>query len=267
MPDLMHDGATLHYEVEGDGPAIVLTHSFLCAGDMWRYQVPALVEKGWRVIDVDLPGHGRSQPATRVLDMYDLAAAVRAVLDAEKVERPVWCGLSIGGMLSLRAALTTPDRVRALVIADSAACPDRWSTGVRYRAMAAWNRAFGLRALVGPVTKIFLSEGTRRSQPDLVAELQEQWGAVDPVTVQRYILTLNRRDDLVERLAAIAVPTLVLVGEFDAAQPPPRGQEIADGIPGATFRVVPAAGHLSALEQPGPFNEALLTFLGDLLDD
>jgi len=264
MPEIQHEGRRLYYEVSGTGDPIVLTHSVLCAGDMWRHQVPALIEKGWRVINIDLPGHGQSEPPGRVLDIYELAAATCAVLDAEEIDKAVWCGLSIGGMLSLRAALTTPERVRALVVADSAACPDRWQTGVRYRAMAAWNRVFGLRGLVGPVTKIFLSEAARRTQPALVAELQAQWAAADRATVQGYILTLNHRDDLVARLGQIEVPALVLVGEFDATQPPARSQQIAQGILGASFQMVPAAGHLSALEQPEPFNRALLAFLADL---
>jgi len=107
------NGATIYYEVTGSGPAIVLMHSFLCSGEMWGPQIEPLSAQ-YEVINIDMRGHGKSGPAETPFDLYDLVGDVVAVLDREGVDRACWAGLSIGGMIALRAALTAPDRVGAL---------------------------------------------------------------------------------------------------------------------------------------------------------
>ena len=112
MPIVERAGHAIHYEVSGRGDAILFAHSFLCDGSMFAYQVAALQQR-WRVINVDLRGHGRSAEALTPVNFYDFAADVIAVLDAEQVAQAVWVGLSIGGFTALRAALKRPERVRA----------------------------------------------------------------------------------------------------------------------------------------------------------
>ena len=115
MAVVHNQGVEIFFEDSGAGPPIVLGHSFLCSGQMWRKQVPALSAR-FRVINPDLRGHGRSAHVTRPFSLYDAMSDVMLVLDQLSIERAVWCGLSIGGMVALRAALTHPERVGGLIL-------------------------------------------------------------------------------------------------------------------------------------------------------
>jgi pimeloyl-ACP methyl ester carboxylesterase len=258
------DGTRIAYDIIGDGPAIVLTHSILFDHDMWSHQVPVLREGGWRVINIDLRGHGQSPPVRQPFTIYDLADDVIAVLDAVGVDQAVWCGQSVGGMLSLRAAARYPERVQALVLAGTAAGPEGHIDGIRYRAMALWNQLFGLRALQSQVTPLFFGVAAQQDQVELVAEHQRRWAKMDRPTVRAYVRALVRRDDIRGLLPLIDVPTLVLVGEHDEAEPVAKSQEIANGLPKANLAVIPDAGHLAPLEQPESVTRLLVAFLRPL---
>ena len=115
-------GQQIFFEDVGSGTPLVLGHSFLCSGAMWRGQVQALADR-CRIVNIDLRGHGRSGPAHQPFSLYDAVGDVIAVLDLLGIGRAVWCGLSIGGMVAMRAALTHPDRVAALILLFSILVP------------------------------------------------------------------------------------------------------------------------------------------------
>ena len=264
MPDLARHATRISYEVRGEGPTIVLLHSFLCDRTMWRHQVDPLVDAGWHVVSVDMRGHGQSGPSVQPFSIYDLADDVVAVLDDVGVERAVWCGLSIGGMTSLRAVLRHRDRVRALVLADSDGGPEEPAVRVKYLAMAAAQRAFGPRPLFGAIDKLFFSPGTRRDRPELVTELHTRLESNHRPSISTGVRALIKRDDVLPQLTGVDVPTLVVVGTEDEALPPERSEALADAIADAWLVRIPGAGHLSCLERPEEFNRALLGFLDDL---
>src|SRR3972149_956215 len=160
MATATRNGITLHYEVSGSGPAIVLTHSFLCDDSLFTHQVAAL-ERTHRVINIDLRGHGRSGPSESPYTIYDLVDDVVAVLDAEGVASAIWMGLSIGGFLSLRAALTRPERVRALVLIDADAGPETAWKKLKYTAMKWGLQTVGPRVVVPAGMPIMLGRTTR----------------------------------------------------------------------------------------------------------
>ncbi len=263
MPEAENRGVRIHYEDVGTGPAVVLLHSFLCSGEMWEPQVPVLAERH-RVLNVDLRGHGRSDPAEAGITLYDLLDDVVTVLDAAGVERAVWCGLSIGGMIALRAALTRAERVSALVVLDSHAGAESALRRLRYGAMGLGSRLLGIRPFLGPVSKLMFGPTTRRSDPALVASWVERFSAVHLPSILAGLGALVERDSVVGRLGEIAVPALVVVGDEDPSLPPALSREIAAGIPGARLVEVPRAGHLSNLERPDVVTGAIVDFLGGL---
>jgi len=232
---------------------------------MWRAQVPRLSENN-RVINVDLRGHGKSSASATPFELCDLVDDVVAVLDSLDIDRAVWAGLSVGGMLSLRAALTVPERVAGLVLIDAHAGVEKPLQRIKYRIMVMVARRFGLGPVIPAVSRMMFGAATRRRDPDLVAEWEEKFRAADVPSMLAYAGSLLRRDSILSRLGEISVPTLVMVGDEDTSLPPKYSEEIATGIPGAQIVLVPAAGHLSALEQPEFVTDEMQRFLASILE-
>lgn len=250
----------IFFEDAGSGPPIVLGHSFLCSGGMWRAQVPALAA-GFRIINPDLRGHGQSGHVLQPFSLYDAASDVIAVLDHLGIERATWCGLSIGGMVALRAALAYPDRVAGLVLLDTDAGPETAWHKVKYHAMGAGVRVAGMRPLLPAIARLMFGATTRRENPALVREWRREFAKVHVPSALRCLDALMQRDSLLDRLPEIRVPALVLVGDEDRSLPVALSRRIHDRLPHSTFQVIPGAGHLSALERPTEVNEELLEFL------
>lgn len=260
MATATRNGITLHYETSGSGLPIVLTHSFLCDGSLFTHQV-AVLEQTHRIINIDLRGHGQSGPSESPFTIYDLVDDVVAVLDAEGVALAVWMGLSIGGFLSLRAALTRPERVRALVLIDTDAGAETAWKKLKYTAMKWWLQTLGPRLPVSAAMPIMFGRTTLRSRPELHADYYQRFMNVRVNSICCGIDAITERDDVVGRLNEIRVPTLVVVGEEDKPLPPWKSRRIANAIPGAELVVIPRAGHLSAIENPVPVTDAVTHFL------
>ncbi|MFO1329495.1 MAG: alpha/beta fold hydrolase [Rubrivivax sp.] len=263
MPTLQRPGCTLHYEVSGEGPAIVFTHSYLCDGRLFAHQVASL-QRRWRVINVDLRGHGRSSAAVEPLDFHQFADDVLAVLDAEGVASAVWAGLSMGGFTALRAALKAPQRVSALVLMDTSARRDAPHKLLQHLLMRGLVRAFGPRAVAGEIEKMMFGATTRRTQPALVSAWREQFLQCHVPSALAVARALSARDDLRPRLGEIRCPTLVVVGAEDQALPPDHARELAAGIRGAQLVEVPGAGHLSTMEAPAVLTRCIEDFVEPL---
>lgn len=260
MAVVQNQGIEIFFEDSGAGPPVVLGHSFLCSGKMWGDQVPALCAK-FRVINPDLRGHGRSGHVTRSFSLYDALSDAIAVLDRLGIERATWCGLSIGGMVALRAALTHPDRVAGLILLDTDAGPETGLRKFKFRAMGAGVQVVGFRPFLTSIARLMFGATTRRQNPTLVSEWKKQFASVHVPSALRCLEALMQRDSLLGRLDQIGAPTLVLVGEEDRSLPAPLSRRIHDRLRHSTFGLIPAAGHLSSLEQPAPVTDAILGFL------
>jgi pimeloyl-ACP methyl ester carboxylesterase len=246
----------------GDGPVIVLTHGFTVTLRMWDPTVTALIAAGWRVVTWDLRGHGATvtpeDPACYTLDavVEDLVA----LLDHLGVERAVLGGLSFGGYLSLAAWCRQPDRVSALVLADC---------GPGYRRpepRQAWNDMVEARATAIEAAGLDVLRGDPAAGSS--EAVRAQVGLDRHRSVDELVLAvrgfLAQHDGLVmERLAQVDVPTLVVVGAND--EPFLNGSEVmAAKIPGAQLVVITDAGHVANLDQPEAFNRAVVGFLSQL---
>jgi pimeloyl-ACP methyl ester carboxylesterase len=249
MPKLDRDGVKIHYEVDGRGPAVLLTHGFSATGEMWRGQVAALKDR-FTVITWDMRGHGRSDyPADQ--GAYSEAATVAdmaAILDAVGVQRAVIGGLSLGGYMSLAFHLVHPQRTRALLIID---------TGPGYKndqAREGWNANALARA--ERYDKDGLGDLSRASAEVRAASHRDATGLA---RAARGMLT-QRDARVIESLPAIAVPSIVIVGENDTPFLA-ASDYMAAKIPGAKKAVIPNAGHAANIDNPEAFNAALIGFL------
>lgn len=260
MPTIENHGVRIFFEDLGSGVPLVLGHSFLCSGEMWRPQLQQLAERA-RVINIDYRGHGKSSQVDRRFTLYDMVADVLAVLDHLGIDRAVWAGLSIGGMVALRAALIAPKRVSGLILLDTHAGAEEAYKRIKYQMMAIGVRMLGIRPFLPVIVPLFFGWTTRRANPSLVAEWRMKFAAVHIPSMLRALDALRNRDSIVSRLSEILVPSLVIVGAEDKSLPPAYSRQIAAALPHSSLVVVPDSGHLSNLEQPEAVTAAMLGFL------
>jgi pimeloyl-ACP methyl ester carboxylesterase len=249
MPMLDRDGVKIHYEVAGDGPALILTHGYSSTGEMWAGQIAPLAEH-FKVITWDMRGHGRSDyPQDQ--GQYSEAATVEdmaALLDTVDAPQAIVGGLSLGGYMGLAFHATHPERTRALLIID---------TGPGYKndqARDGWNANAIARA------ERYDAQGL----PDLAkasaeVRLARHRDATGLARAARGMLT-QQNARVIESLPTVKVPAIVIVGANDT---PFRAASdyMAAKIPGAKKVVIPDAGHSANIDQPQAFNAALLGFL------
>lgn len=263
MPTIRSASANLFYEDTGTGPAVLLSHSWQCDGRQWP-QLPALAEAGYRVLNLDNRGHGRSGPHRQRFTMWDMADDLIAVLDDADVDDAVLVGLSVGGFAALRAGLRHASRVRALVLADTAAGRAAWRGRAKVAALGRLSLTPARNLVVEVVVKQLFGPTARRDQPEMVAEWRRRFRDQDPASMLVAIQSIMARDDVTSRLGEISVPTLVIVGEEDRDPGVMASASLAARIPAARLTVLPDTGHLAALEQPNAFESQLLQFLADL---
>jgi 3-oxoadipate enol-lactonase len=250
----------LHCVVSGQahGEAVLLAHAIGCDHRMWD-ALRARLAKRFRVLAVDLRGHGRSPVPPRPYALGDLAADVRALLDRLGVERTHWVGLSLGGMVGQAFALEYPARLGRLVIANST-CSYGPEGRTMWEARARAVEQGGLAAIRDMVEVRYFSEDYRADNAAQVNAVMERFletpaegylGCCDAIADLDFSAALGR----------IRAPTLVIAGEADAGTPPAMSQAIAAAIPGARMAVIPGAAHLSAAEKPGEFTQLVVDFL------
>ncbi len=248
---MARDGVRLHYRDQGHGQPVLLTHGFTATERMWDPQVSALADRH-RLIRWDMRGHGQSDaPEDPALYSHQQTVTdMAAVLDACGVERAVIGGLSLGGFMSLLFYFTYPERVRALMLFD---------TGPGYKndaARAAWNvyaennaRALEDQGGGGLIQSNEIVAGNHKTLAGLAH-------------VARGMLT-QKDARVIEGLASISVPTLLMVGADD--KPFLDGMAYMAGkIPGACYEVIEGAGHAVNLDQPDRVNAVIEDFLASI---
>lgn len=257
------DGIALAYDDSGSGAPVVLLHAFPLSKAMWRAQADALGD-AYRVIAPDLRGHGESARAGDSATMDEMADDVLALLDRLGLGRVALGGLSMGGYVALNLARRYPGRLAALILADTRAGADS-AEGREGRAATA-RKALeqGAAAIADQLLPKLLAPATQRDRPGLAGEVRALIEATSPQAIAAASHGMAARADSTPALAAISVPTLILVGAEDALTPPGESEAMRAAIPGARLAIIPGAGHLSNLEQPAAFNQALRGFLDGL---
>jgi pimeloyl-ACP methyl ester carboxylesterase len=248
MSLLNRDGVHIYYEERGAGPPVLLTPGYSASARMWQGQMEALSDR-FRIIAWDMRGHDRSDsPDDPALYSHEATVAdMAAILDACGVERAVIGGLSLGGFMSLAFHLAHPQRVIALMLFD---------TGPGYKKeapRAEWNR------LAGSIADAFDRRGLAAAPTGAEARIARHRSARGLAHAARGIL--GQKDGrVIESLAAIRVPTLVLAGAGDKQFLAPTDY-MAAKVPGAEKVILDGAGHAANIDQPQAFNAAVRSFL------
>jgi len=255
------DDVRLNWRESGEGRPLVLLHGFPFNSAQWEPQL-ASPPSGWRLIAPDLRGFGASSgggSGPYTMDIF--AADIALLLDSLKVDRAVFCGLSMGGYVAFSLLRGFRERVSGLVLCDTRAGADSPEAKAGRRALADQVAREGTAAVRSAMLPKLVSETTRRERPEVVDRIGDMIDIAPTDSLQRTLHGLAERADSEPLLRGVQVPTLVIVGEDDAITPPGDAEILARGIPGARIETIAEAGHVSNLEQPERFSRALDDFL------
>lgn len=255
------NGQRLYFEDSGgDGPVIVFSHGFAMDHEMFAPQVEAL-RGTWRCITWDERAHGATETTPDAFTYWDSASDLLGLLDHLGVERAVFAGMSQGGYLSLRAALTAPERARALVLIDTqSGVEDPEKVAAYHQLIDLWTGPDGPpQEVLDIVAAVILGNGW-----DETPTWQAKWRTIPPESIlQAYATLISREDDITHRLGELTMPTLVIHGDEDAAIDVPHAEAMAQAL-NADFALIPGGGHAANLTHPTESNAALISFLDSL---
>jgi pimeloyl-ACP methyl ester carboxylesterase len=242
----------------------VLLHAFPLAADMWR---PVLEQapEGWRYVAPDLRGFGAARHGAPARTMDDMAAGVRALLDALEIERATIGGLSMGGYVLFALYRLAPERFERLVLADTRAQADTPEGLDSRRAMLDRVRRDGPRAIADDMLPTLLGDTSHRERPALGDAVRAIVEANSAEGIAGAIEAMMSRPDSTPALSRISHPALILVGEEDRVTPIADAEAMQRQIARSRLVVLERAGHLSALEVPDRFSAALADFLSSNL--
>jgi len=257
MPMIDADGCLLNVSVEGreGGPTLMLSNSLGTTMHMWEPQMPALT-KMFRVIRYDRRGHGKSGVTPAPYSIEQLAKDALAILDDLNIERVHWCGLSIGGMVGQWLAANAPERFERLILANTSSFfPDQTNWDKRIDVI----RKSGIEPIASSVIAAWFTRDFREREQDKV-QIIRQMLIETPIEgyigASQAIAGMDNR----ELLSKIQSRTLVIAGRHDPTTPLQMNDFIRSHIPYAAMTLLDSS-HLSNIEQPHDFTEAVIGFL------
>jgi len=234
---------------------------------MWQEQLSG-IGSTYRVIAPDLRGHGESPAPEGVYTMDEMADDVIELLETLHITEPIVLGgLSMGGYVALSLVARHPRRFRALMLMNTRAGADTPEAAQGREATArAVLDADKVTLLVNAMVPRLFSKVTLEERPERVEPMRTLMEQTSARGIAGSLRGMAKRPDRRGDLAAISVPTLVLVGEEDVITPPAEARALADAIPGARLEVIPRAGHMAPYENPAVANAVILQFLKSLED-
>jgi 3-oxoadipate enol-lactonase len=257
MPFLDLGGGTIHYELSGLRGASTLVFSNSLGTDltMWEPQATAL-SKDFSILRYDTRGHGRSAASPGPYSVSQLTDDLVFMLDNLDLDRVHFCGLSMGGMIGMTLATRVPERLRKLVLCNTApkiGSAEVWNTRIDTV------RKSGMGAVVDGVLERWFTPGFRAASPAAIARTRR---VLLDTPVEGYTACCAAVRDMDGRntVSNIHVPTLIITGAHDPVTPPSDGHFMAERIAGAEYKELPAA-HLSNIEAANAFTMELSKFL------
>lgn len=257
----------LPFETAGEGPTVLLVHGFTGSRDAWGTELIEVLARSMRVVRVDLPGHGDSQkwadPRRYALEM--VVGELLGVLDQVGARRPIWIGYSLGGRISLGAAVLHPERVGALVLEGASpglsGRDERETRVLEDEGVAKMLEREGVEAFVDYWMSLPLFVSQRRLAPELLARERERRLRNSPAALAACLRGLGTgvQPTFWDALPDVRVPALLIAGEEDTKFRA-ISERMAEAMPSAETRVIPGCGHTTHLENPKAWLAAVQHF-------
>jgi len=251
------NGITMRYRDEGQGEPILLVHAFPLSSAMWEDQIDALSTR-FRVIAPDLRGFGGTARGAGLASLDQAADDLAALLEELKIDHATVVGLSMGGYIAFALLRRHPARVARLVLADTRAGADTPEGRAGREQSAQLAEAQGAEAVGAAMLPKLLAPG---ASEEVREEVRKIVAANDRAGVAAAQRAMAARPDSAPDLAALRIPTLILVGSEDGLTPPAEARAMHEAIAGSRLVEIDGAGHLSNLEAPDAFNAAVEEFL------
>jgi 3-oxoadipate enol-lactonase len=257
MPFIELQAGRVHYRLDGSvrAPVLVLSNSLGATLSMWDPQVPALSRR-FRLLRYDTRGHGLSTGPEGPYTIEALGGDVMEMLDALRIERPHFCGLSMGGLIGLWLEIHGDGRVNRLVVCNTAA---RVGTAETWNSRMAAVRDGGMKTVTPGLLERWFTTAFREKSPAVIGSIEKMLLKA-PADGYLACCAAVRDADFREAATKVKAPTLVISGASDPVTPPAEGKSLAEKIPGARYVELDAA-HLSNVEAAEKFNDAVLKFL------
>ncbi len=247
----------INYVAEGSGPSVTLVHGVGSNFESWD-AIAAQLSRQYRVIRLDLRGHGKSS-RIETCQLEDFLDDVSLVLDTLEINRTHLVGFSLGGMIAQAYVLAHPERVEklALISAVAGRTPEE-RANVQARARKV--RDEGIASVVAAAEDRWFTEAFRRKYPEVVATRLEELKANDHRSYSA-AYTVFAEGDLGPRLNEISHTTLIVTGEHDVGSNTRMARFMHDAIPGSRLHILPGLKHSVLLEAPAEIAGLLLDFL------
>ena len=257
MPKFISNDAEINYQTFGDAsqPAIVFSNSLGTQLNMWQPQI-SFFEKKFYVICYDTRGHGASSAPQGPYSIEQLGTDVVHLLDHLNIEKASFCGISMGGLTGQWLAIHHPERFNHVIVCNTAA---------KIGQEQAWNdraqlvREQGLKPIAETAASRWFTEPFIRSNTAIVESLSNDLGAGSPEGYASCCEALAKAD-VREQLKNITIPTLVVAGQKDPVTTVADAQYIINHVRSSSLFEINAS-HISNIEQPKAFNQAIFSFL------
>ncbi len=256
------DGRRLYYDLNGpeDGPVVCFTHSLSSDGGMWAEQLPPLLAAGYRVLRLDMRGHGGSDPVAGDYTMEALADDVATALDALGIDKVQYIGLSIGGMLGQAFTIKHGQRLISAMFCDTAPKSPPGAAEAWGPRMDTVRQAGSLAPLADGTLERWFTDAYKPRNP---GRWQQIHATVAGTTAAGYLgcAAAIMDFDFEPALPSVTVPTLVVCGADDEGTPPVGNKRIAELLPNGRYEEIANARHFPNVEHPDVFNAIMMGWL------
>ena len=254
------NGLSVFIEGNTKNKSIMFVHGFPYDHTMWKAQIDELSEN-YFCVAYDIRGLGESPVGDGQYTMESFVDDLETIITKLKIDKPVLCGLSMGGYIGLRAMERMQEKFSAVILCDTRSDADN-NEGKQKRAAAI--KRINTEGL-SPFAKDFVTncygDFYKQNHKEEFEKRIAKSSSFNPVGVKGSLLAMLGRNDTTEYLGKIKIPVLILCGEFDSLTPPPIMKAMADKINGAEFVIIKNSGHMSPIENPEEVNGTIKNFL------
>lgn len=259
----MIDSLAVFSEGNNENKPIIFIHGFPYDHTMWASQIEVLKER-YFCVSYDIRGLGESPAGDGQFTMESFVDDLEEILNKMNLNKPVLCGLSMGGYISLRALERMQNKFSAAILCDTRSEADNNEGKLK--------RAIGIKRIntegLAPFAKDFITncfaEDFRQNKKDEFERIIKKSSAFNPIGVKGGLLAMLSRTNTTQSLNQIKIPTLLLCGEKDVLTPSSVMKEMFHKIPNSEFVEIENAGHMTPIENPDEVNRAIINFLNKL---